>query len=564
MAPRPRNEISVAARARGELGKPSGRRSTALAFKRPPWIATIGFLAGAAATPVACGSSSNSEFHDSGRVPVPSVNSSNGSGRSTTGGSGSLGTGVSLGMGPTGSSTGSTGSSGSSGAPPVCDDAGHCTCADGNTTTITGYVYDPANKNPLYNVSVYVPSPNSPLPNLDTVPLSCGCSQLFPAMVLATGLPTDATGRFEIPCAPSGTVSLVVQTGKWRMRYDGIPIIANQTNMVPNMRLPTSTAEGSLPNIAISTGGSDSLECLPLRIGVAASEYVAGSAAGGHIHIYTGYRGAAMAMGAVESYQSLWDQQSDLNAHDVVLLSCEGHETTGGNPGAPMTPATQTFLMDYANAGGRVFASHYHYAWFNTGPFATGASAVATWTPGGQTIDDTQSFPGDVDTTLPSGATFPEGAALQQWLGLVGALTANQLPIWFARQNVQALMAPPSTEWIHLDKSVTAAPNATQYFSVDTPVGASPSGVCGRVVYSDLHVSGGPGTNAAGVAADYPMAGGGGRRGGAAQTNIVPTQCAMHPLTPQEEALEFMLFDLSSCLVPIGQTTVPPPTGIPR
>ena len=28
----------------------------------------------------------------------------------------------------------------------------------------------------------------------------------------------------------------------------------------------------------------------------------------------------------------------------------------------------QDALFNYAAAGGRVFASHYHYAWFNTGP----------------------------------------------------------------------------------------------------------------------------------------------------------------------------------------------------
>jgi hypothetical protein len=442
-------------------------------------------------------------------------------------------------------------------------------------------VYDPANVNPLYNVSVYVPDPKSPLPDLDTVPLACGCSQLFPTSVLAAGISTDATGHFEIPCAPSGTVSLVVQTGKWRRQYDGITIKPNQANAVPNMRLPANASEGSLPNIAISTGASDSLECLPLRIGVSASEYVLGSAAGGHIHIYTGFRGATMATGAVESYQTLWDQQAHLNEHDVVLLSCEGQPTTGGNPGARMTAATQTFLMDYANAGGRVFASHYHYAWFSSGPFNTAPTQLATWIPGGQQIDDTVSFPGDVDTTLASGAAFPEGAALQQWLGLVGALTANQLPVWFARDNVKALVQPPSTEWIHLDPSVMQAPSATEYFSADTPIGGTE--VCGRVVYSDLHVSGGPGTNAPGVPADYApadagagdggaaMAGGGMigfgmggmmGRGGGTPAGIVPTGCAMHPLTPQEEALEFMLFDLSSCLVPIGQTNSPPP--IPR
>lgn len=472
--------------------------------------------------------------------------------------------GLSAGNGLAGAGADAGASDAAGGTQVVCNDAGVCSCP-GNTTTITGYVYDPAGVNPLYNVSVYVPDPNSPLPDLDTVPLSCGCSQLYPATVLAAGPPTDATGAFQITCAPSGTVTLVVQTGKWRIEYPGITIVANQPNAVGNLRLPANSSEGSLPDIAISTGGADSLECLPLRIGVSPSEYVLGSATGGHLHIYTGFHGATTAQGSVQSYQTLWDSQADLDQHDVVLLSCEGHETTGGNPGVALTATPQTLLMNYANAGGRVFASHFHYAWFDTGPFDTGADQLATWITGVQAIDDNVSFPGDVDTTLSSGAAFPEGAALDQWLGVVGALTAGQLSIWFTRHNVSALVQPPSTEWIHLDSSVTQAPNATQYFSVDTPIGSTGTGVCGRIVYSDLHVSGGPGVNEPGVPPDYPDAGGAGRGAGAGimQGGIVPSGCAMHPLTPQEDALEFMLFDLSSCLVPIGQSTTPtPPTVI--
>jgi hypothetical protein len=39
---------------------------------------------------------------------------------------------------------------------------------------------------------------------------------------------------------------------------------------------------------------------------------------------------------------------------------------------------------------------------------------------------------------------------------------------------------------------------------------------------------------------------------------ITPDGCASHPLTAQEKALEFMIFDLSSCLTPIGQTPAAP------
>jgi len=448
--------------------------------------------------------------------------------------------------------------------------SGPGSCMPGNTTTISGIVYDPAGKNPLYNISVYVADPTSPLPDLDKIPVGCGCAQLLPAKVLAIGAPTDATGHFEIPCAPSGNVSLVVQTGKWRRKYDNVNVVANQQNVVPNLRLPANSSEGSLPNVAISTGGFDSFECLPLRLGVSASEYVAGSAPGGHIHIYTGYHGAAPEQGGVESRQALWDSQTHLNEHDIVVLSCEGQETTGGNTGMRVGATAQQYLMNYANAGGRVFASHFQYAWFNTGPFATGANNLAEWNAGQAPIDDNQAYPAEIDTTLSTGAAFPEGSALLQWLGLVGALTNNQLPVWFARNNVKAVLQPPSTEWIHLASSVTKAPSAPQYFSADTPVGAAPSAVCGRVVYSALHVSGGPNTNAPGVPVDYPrMTGTGGADpgGGAGGGNpgfpggpgtmtpagTVPSGCAMHPLTPQEAALEFMFFDLSSCLVPIGE-----------
>jgi len=440
-------------------------------------------------------------------------------------------------------------------------------------TTISGIVYDPANKNPLYNISVFVADPEAPLPDLDAIPVGCGCTQLLPAKVKAIGNPTNAEGKFTIPCAPSGKVTLVVQTGKWRRVYENVSITPNQDNVIPDLRLPANSAEGSLPNIAISTGASDSFECLPLRLGVSASEYVAGSEKGGHIHIYTGAGGAVPAQGAVDSYRSLWQTQEQLNEHDVVVLSCEGQETTGGGNGR-INAAAQQRLMDYANAGGRVFASHYHYAWFSSGPFATGASNLATWKmPSGMgmmgglgTIDDSMSFPAEVNTTLSSGAAFPEGAALAKWLGLVGALTNNQLPVNFARNNVEMLMKPPSTEWIHLAPDSPSAANAVQYFSADTPVGAASNAVCGRVVYSALHVSGGPNKNAPGVPVDYPIAtdgasgagGGGGFPRPTARDNVVPMGCATHPLTPQEAALEFMFFDLSSCLVPIGMNPAPP------
>ncbi|MCL2450604.1 MAG: carboxypeptidase-like regulatory domain-containing protein, partial [Polyangiaceae bacterium] len=293
-------------------------------------------------------------------------------------------------------------------------------CGNGTTTVITGRVLDPAAKNPVWNATVFVRDLSIPLPDLNGETLACGCGSYYPADVLGYAQ-TDANGAFTINSAPYGTnIDLVVQVGKWRMEYAPYTITRCATNTVPDLRLPRDSTEGTLPDIAISTGLSDSLECLPLRMGVSPSEYVGGGGgpgSTGHIHIFHGYGGANTDPPGPDSVQGLWDSTADLDKHDVVLLSCEGHETTGGGSaamgggGGAMTNQYQQILMDYANKGGRVFASHYQYAWF-TQPRAEKTAAafaaanLATWQGADGTseeLDDTVSFGTDIDTTLAGG-----------------------------------------------------------------------------------------------------------------------------------------------------------------
>jgi hypothetical protein len=208
--------------------------------------------------------------------------------------------------------------------------------------------------------------------------------------------------------------------------------------------------------------------------------------------------------------------------YDVVILSCEGQETAGMN---------QQALHDYASAGGRVFASHFHYSWFNSGPYSN--ENLATWTAGANAMND-------INATIVT--TFPKGQALSVWLMYNKALVNGELPIRQARHNADvSKMNTPSQAWILADQSAKP-PGATQYLSFNTPTdaGMTPDGpgYCGRVVYSDLHVGGA--TN------DDP-------------TKPVPTGCLSGELSAQEKALEFMLFDLSSCIIPDDRPPLPPP-----
>ncbi len=343
-------------------------------------------------------------------------------------------------------------------------------CPNGGSTTVSGTVYDPAGNNPLYNVVVYVP-------NAAVEPLKRGascdtCDSLFTGSPIAATV-TDAAGKFTLTNVPDGVdIPIVVQIGKWRRQLKLATVSACQDNPQPagTLRLPRNHNEGDLPNIAVSTGNADTLECLLRRIGVDASEYVPGEGGEGRVHIF---QGAAQrnpntnqlenapntSPAAPQSSGSLWTSLESLMAYDIVLLSCEGEETARMN---------QQALHDYGDAGGRVFASHFHYSWFNTGPY--GDDSVADWSTGSNDIGD---ITAKINTKQSDGQPFLKGQALADWLGTVGALSNGKLSISQARHNADVGAAHPATQvWISADET-SKAPGATQYFSFNTPVAAA-------------------------------------------------------------------------------------------
>jgi hypothetical protein len=492
------------------------------------------------------------------------------------------------GGGDDGDPGGGAGSGGSSGTgftvPPTATttDGGPCpaglqcnvACSGSATTSISGTVYDPAGRDPLYNIVVFVPSgPLQALPKgVPTGADACSCPALFKSGEVVTTT-TAVNGTFKLTDAPVGDdVPLVIQVGKWRRLFHVNTTACKNTAVSDKtLLLPSTVAAGdtndNMPDIAVSTGSADTLECLMLRIGLPTTEYVAGAGGTGHVHVFaggdTGGFGAGTGTaetpgmtGAPASPTSLWASQSQLMPYDVVLLSCEGGETYDANPQA---------LEAYLNVGGRAFGSHYHYAWFS-GPIGSGqaytapadwGTNLATWTAngngggGGGFLTGGTPIAGAIVTTLNgSTQTFAKGQALDQWLGVVGALGQNgvaaaDLAIYQPRYNAQVAPAnKPSQPWITYDDSGT---NWTMYFSFDTPVGGIKSDggtesgptYCGRAVFSDLHVAGNPVTT---------------------DTMSPPGGCYTGDLSPQEKALEFMLFDLSSCVIP---DTTPPSTSGP-
>jgi hypothetical protein len=448
-------------------------------------------------------------------------------------------------------------------------------CPGNGTTSITGTVTDPAGKNPLYDIIAYIPAtPLGTLPaGVPTGADACSCSALFqgnPVVFAAT----DVNGKFTIKNAPVGrNIPLVIQIGKWRKQLT-VNTTACQATDAGSIHLPKNSGEGDLPDIAVSTGAADSLECLLVRVGIDPAEFVPGWTQPGHVHIFNG--GGPPSGGgegnpmpnAPASTASLWDSTADLMKNDLVLLSCEGAETAGAIP---------QNLEDYLNAGGRAFASHYHYSWFTgfswlnpsysySAPSDWGSN-LASWYVPPATLGPglgVGSGPvgGTIVTTLTAGGTFYKGQALDQWLGNVSALGLNGAPadevsVAVPRFNASVTNQTVSQSWIQLDTATD--PQASQdngsqyptlYFSFDTPLNPTTTGhYCGRAVYSDLHVGG---SSYDGVNCLPSL----GLNPGVCNANHVaaappPTGCdSAHDLSPEEKVLEFMLFDLSSCVIP--------------
>ncbi len=390
-------------------------------------------------------------------------------------------------------------------------------CAGGGTTSLSGTVTIPSGELPLYNAVVYVPNDD-----VEGFEDGAGCyrcdAPLSGDPVVDTT--TDTAGQFVLEDVPVGTdIPLVIQVGKWRRQVtiDTVDECVDTPVDAELTRLPRNQSEGDIPRIALTTGGLDALECLLPKVGLDPIEFTPETEAG-RINFYSAVDGTpgylAPMNGGVDftAATTLWDSLENLSAYDIVLLSCEGTE----NP-TNKSMLARDALRDYADLGGRVFASHWHNFWieFGSDPFPTAATFNHR--------ADLGIITSDIDTS------YEKGEAMAEWLMNVGGSTTfAKLAIVDAQHTVDAVDA--ATRWIYLDDGSDGAPSV-QYLSFNTPMEAEEEEQCGRLVLSDIHVSSASGDDSApGIR--------------------YPDGCTSTDLSPQEMALIFMLFDISSCIEP--------------
>ncbi|HMI87789.1 MAG TPA: hypothetical protein VK550_27070, partial [Polyangiaceae bacterium] len=433
---------------------------------------------------------------------------------------------------------------GSSGFPNICSftsttDGGACTgiqcqivsCDGGTKTTISGTVYDPGGQVPLYNVVLYVP--NAPLDPILTGASCDRCDSPVSGQPVSVAL-SDSQGKFTLVNVPSGqNIPLVIQIGKWRRQITLPEVVPCQDNVFNDpalVRLPRNQSEGNIPKIAMGTGEADSLECLLRRIGVSDTEFTNPTSTG-RVNLFAGMNGTSSYVvgGAFPTLSTLMASATVLAGYDMILLSCEG-----SNAYSRMTStAFKQALKAYVDQGGRAFLEHYHSSYlrgeaepdpYTTTPFP----AVATW-------DIDNATGGNADYNIDT--SFPKGNDFADWLLQVGASTTRAL-VFLNDVKHPALTVLPGMgqRWVYNARSVP-------YFSFNTPIEqrGTPEMQCGRLVQTGIHVAN---------SAD-------------SQGTAFPNGCKQQALSAQEKVLEFLFFDLSSCLQPDGKPPTPPGTAPP-
>jgi len=412
------------------------------------------------------------------------------------------------------------------GGPPgpctglACEKA---SCPAGIQTTISGTIYAPNGKLPLYNVIAYIPNAEvAPLPKGATCD-KCGATVSGSPIVTAL---SDAKGQFVLKDVPVGTnIPLVIQLGKWR-RIVKIPKVepcVDNKLTDPNLtRLPKNQSEGNLPKIAVTVGGCDKLACMLPKIGIDASEYgVEGTSKA--VHFYKPSSGFLIdGPAGMKDARVLWDNPAKLKEYDIAIFSCECTEAT-----STKGTASYAAVNEYLNAGGRIFTTDFQYLWYKQSPDANmrGVGSI----PGGA---PTGGNPVNINTS------FPKGKALADWLSYVDKSVAyGKVQCDYVFNNFSPADPGRSQTWGSSSGGSGGAGsgNNPRFLTINTPVGKPVESQCGKAVHLDAHINGSDTINAS-----------------------FPSGCTT-PIKQGEEAFAFFFFDLSSCIQKEGDPPAPPP-----
>ena len=385
-------------------------------------------------------------------------------------------------------------------------------CSEGKTT-LSGRVYDPSGKYPVYNVAVFVP--NAPLEPMQHGASCDTCGKPLSGKPIVATL-TNATGNFRLDDVPVGPdIPLVMQIGKWRRKVVVPNVAACVDTAISNKdltRLPKNQTEGDLPLIAITPAGEPLDEVL-LDLGIDPSEFTNGSGKGSVRFFSTPF--SNLGPPGQTSFLDLIDDLSALMKYDILVNACDGITWSRG-------PLELANMGKYLDAGGRLYAEHFQISRFSDPSAPADLRSASNW----NTWGDHAAPPYRVDLS------FPKGKAMADWMkNAFPSSTYGEMPLPVQGHYVDTNLGPTksglSQRWVY----PTSTPTNPSYITITTPTTLPPGQRCGRSLLADLHdaVSSGFGT--------------------------------LQDQTTLPGAFKFLFFQLAACVQDDSLPPVPPPTN---
>lgn len=419
--------------------------------------------------------------------------------------------------------------------PPPCEGLAcfQAKCTGTDETIVTGVVTAPNGKDPIREAIVYVPTGGAPEEFPPLVACDVCSSPVGGKPVTMTQ--TDVDGTFELRRVPvTMNTPIVIQKGRWRKVVNlNVAKCERQGITAEQGRLPKDRTEGVIPQMAVAVGKWDAIECVLKHVGLSEREYGAPGTSKA-VHLYDNDDGGSGTPGGV-SVDDLLRNFNRMLQYQIIFLNCSDQTYSRA-----LLKDAQVIknLTDYVTRGGRLYVTDWSYDFIQQVPaFApficynddkpctvTTPHGFAEATVGLRTGNQTQ-FYADVDQTT------REGKALAQWLTkLSRPVSGGKVRIddrvgsyVLVRQMAQDLAKHPSTVWLSAELSGQRRPVSMTF---DYPPGPN---ACGRVLYSSYHT-----------------------REHDDHTVQFPRYCPTTDMLPQEQVLEFLLFELGACVQPPG------------
>ncbi|MFO0622725.1 MAG: hypothetical protein U0745_15135 [Polyangia bacterium] len=401
----------------------------------------------------------------------------------------------------------------------------------GSDTVVYGKVTAPNGIDPIREAIVYVPS--SGVPEEFPSEVSCEVCNSPVGGVPVTQAITGIDGTFELKRVPvTDNTPIVIQKGRWRkMTRIKVEKCERQALSAEDARLPRTQGEGGIPRMAVAVGNWDAIECVLRGVGLSEREFSAPSGSGA-VHLYNNRTDGDGAPGSVNVRELLTDLKK-MKQYNLIFLNCSDDTYSA----SLLTNAqVKKNLVDYAAAGGRIYVTDWSYDFIGQPPeFApyicfNDNKPCTDLSPHGRFTATDGFRTGSVNPLWAEiDQSHQGGKNLASWMAMLAdpspggkVKVVDDVGSWvLMRQTAQDQTKYPSTTWLWGTIKGERRPVTVSF---DYPA----QNACGKVLYSSYHTR------------EHNESG------------LFPAYCPKTKLIAQEQVLEYLIFEISSCIGPIG------------